>query len=99
MTTKMPKLQTPREACAAALGVLLGGGGRLDAIAILDAASIPWTISGDRGAITASVRLSPRKRGEGTAGCSVDALAIALTEALGGDPCPQWDGTDEEPKP
>lgn len=79
----MAKLQTPREACIAALVCLVYGGNIEDARELLADQGVTVAIDPKGGiAYTAQVRTSARKKYEATAGCATDALTGALRESL-----------------
>lgn len=78
---KLPPLQ-PREACAAALAVLVATGDGGQAKAILDANGINSTCTNGAASFSCSIRMSARRIGQGTAGSKADAYALALQELL-----------------
>jgi hypothetical protein len=78
----LPALQ-PREACAAALALLLYGASHREAAAILDHAKVGNDLVSREVSFTVTIRVSPRRKHEATAGCASDAYITALREALG----------------
>lgn len=88
MNHAMPTNLTPREACAAALAIMLHlpHGDRINTVLeILEPNGCVVKLGYAPGGVgcTARLRVSQRRAYEATAGCGVDALMLVLQDALG----------------
>lgn len=63
-------------------GLPVGGGGHLEANALLRANGVDVTAIPRDASYTVRLALSARRRAEATAGCSMDAYVAALRDAL-----------------